>query len=54
MQYVNAFIAGGLICVIGQILLDKTKLTLLTYRDVSDEDAYALGARWMSVRSFAR
>ena len=27
MQYVNAFIAGGLICVIGQILLDKTKLT---------------------------
>ncbi|MCL2851718.1 MAG: stage V sporulation protein AE [Defluviitaleaceae bacterium] len=27
MQYINAFIAGGLICVIGQILLDKTKLT---------------------------
>ena len=27
MQYVNAFIAGGLICVIGQVLIDKTKLT---------------------------
>ena len=27
MQYVNAFIAGGLICVLGQILLDKTKLS---------------------------
>ncbi|MCL2617517.1 MAG: SpoVA/SpoVAEb family sporulation membrane protein [Defluviitaleaceae bacterium] len=26
MQFVNAFIAGGLICVLGQILLDKTKL----------------------------
>ena len=27
MQYVNAFWVGGLICVAGQILLDKTKLT---------------------------
>lgn len=27
MQLVNAFIVGGLICVIGQILIDKTKLT---------------------------
>ena len=27
MEYINAFIVGGLICVIGQILLDKTKLT---------------------------
>ena len=27
MQYVNAFIAGGLICALGQILIDKTKLT---------------------------
>ncbi len=27
MDYVNAFIVGGLICVIGQILIDKTKLT---------------------------
>ncbi|MGN0162049.1 MAG: stage V sporulation protein AE [Candidatus Ornithomonoglobus sp.] len=27
MDYVKAFIIGGLICVIGQILIDKTKLT---------------------------
>ena len=27
MQYVFAFITGGLICVIGQILIDKTSLT---------------------------
>lgn len=27
MQYVSAFIVGGLICVIGQILMDTTKLT---------------------------
>jgi len=27
MQYLNAFIAGGLICAIGQVLIDKTKLT---------------------------
>lgn len=27
MQYLNAFWVGGLICVIGQILIDKTKLT---------------------------
>ncbi len=27
MQYINAFWVGGLICVIGQILIDKTKLT---------------------------
>lgn len=27
MDYVNAFWVGGLICVIGQILIDKTKLT---------------------------
>ncbi len=27
MNYINAFIVGGLICVIGQILVDKTKLT---------------------------
>ena len=25
--YLNAFLVGGLICVIGQILIDKTKLT---------------------------
>ena len=27
MQYIKAFIVGGLLCVIGQILIDKTKLT---------------------------
>lgn len=27
MDYVYAFVVGGLICVIGQILIDKTKLT---------------------------
>ncbi len=27
MQYVYAFLAGGAICVIGQILIDKTALT---------------------------
>ena len=27
MEYVNAFWVGGLLCLIGQILMDKTKLT---------------------------
>ncbi len=27
MQYLNAFWVGGLICVVAQILIDKTKLT---------------------------
>ncbi len=27
MDYFKAFVVGGLICVIGQILIDKTKLT---------------------------
>lgn len=27
MEYLRAFIVGGLICVIGQILIDKTRLT---------------------------
>lgn len=27
MEYVKAFIIGGVFCVIGQILVDKTKLT---------------------------
>lgn len=27
MDYLKAFIVGGLICVVGQILIDKTKLT---------------------------
>ena len=35
MDYLKAFLIGGLICLIGQILIDKTKLTpariLVTY-----------------------
>ena len=27
MEYLNAFVCGGLLCVVGQILIDKTKLT---------------------------
>lgn len=27
MDYIKAFVVGGLICVIGQILIDRTKLT---------------------------
>ena len=27
MEYLKAFVIGGLVCVIGQILIDKTKLT---------------------------
>lgn len=27
MEYIKAFVVGGLICVVGQILIDKTRLT---------------------------
>lgn len=27
MEYLKAFVTGGLLCVIGQVLIDKTKLT---------------------------
>ena len=27
MEYLKAFICGGILCAIGQILIDKTKLT---------------------------
>lgn len=27
MDYLKAFVVGGLLCVIGQVLIDKTKLT---------------------------
>lgn len=27
MEYLNAFLCGGILCAIGQILLDRTKLT---------------------------
>jgi len=35
MEYLKAFLVGGILCVIGQLLIDKTKLTpariLVTY-----------------------
>lgn len=46
MQFLRAFITGGLICVIGQILIDKTKLTparILTAFVVSGVVLGALG-----------
>lgn len=27
MEYVKAFVCGGLLCVVGQLLIDKTRLT---------------------------
>ena len=27
MEYLNAFLCGGLLCAVGQIIIDKTKLT---------------------------
>ena len=27
MEYLKAFLVGGILCLIGQILIDKTKLT---------------------------
>ena len=27
MEYLNAFLCGGLLCLVGQLLLDKTRLT---------------------------
>lgn len=27
MEYLKAFLVGGMICIVGQILIDKTKLT---------------------------
>ena len=27
MDYLNAFLCGGILCAIGQIFIDKTKLT---------------------------
>lgn len=29
MEYLNAFLCGGILCAIGQILIDKTQLTPL-------------------------
>lgn len=27
MEYLNAFLCGGLLCAVGQIILDRTNLT---------------------------
>ncbi len=27
MDYLKAFVVGGLFCIVGQVLIDKTKLT---------------------------
>ena len=46
MQYLNAFLCGGLLCLIGQILIDKTSLTparILTGYVVSGIALTALG-----------
>jgi stage V sporulation protein AE len=54
MEYLNAFLCGGLLCAIGQILIDRTKLTparILTGYVVAGVLLSALGlyeplARW--------
>ena len=46
MEYLNAFLCGGLLCVVGQILIDKTMLTparILTAYVVSGVVLSALG-----------
>lgn len=46
MSYVNAFLCGGILCAIGQILIDKTQLTparILTGYVVAGVALQALG-----------
>ena len=46
MEYLNAFLCGGILCAIGQILIDKTQLTparILTGSVVSGVLLTALG-----------
>ena len=46
MEYVKAFLCGGVLCLIGQILIDKTKLTparILTTYVVSGVFLTAIG-----------
>lgn len=55
MDYIAAFITGGLICVLGQILIDLTKLTparILTSFVVAGVVLSALGL-WQPVADFA-
>ncbi len=47
MEYVKAFVCGGVLCVIGQLLIDKTKLTparILTTYVVAGVFLTAIGA----------
>jgi len=54
MEYLNAFLCGGILCAIGQVLIDRTKLTparILTGYVVAGVLLSALGlyeplARW--------
>ena len=54
MEYLNAFLCGGILCAIGQVLIDRTKLTparILTGYVVTGVLLSALGlyeplARW--------
>ena len=46
MEYLNAFLCGGVLCAIGQILIDKTKLTparILTGYEVAGVILSAVG-----------
>lgn len=46
MEYLKAFLCGGVLCIIGQILIDKTKLTparILTLYVVSGVFLTAIG-----------
>lgn len=46
MEYVKAFLCGGVLCIIGQLLIDKTKLTparILTAYVVSGVFLTAIG-----------
>ncbi len=55
MDYVSAFVIGGLICVLGQILIDLTKLTparILTAFVVAGVVLSAIGL-WETVVDFA-
>lgn len=44
MDYLKAFVVGGLLCVIGQVLIDKTKLTPARILVVYVVTGVALGA----------
>ena len=52
MQLLRCFIVGGLICIIGQILIDKTKLTSARILVIFVTTGVILGAiRHISIRN---